>query len=155
MFRGDIPLSLDPKGRLAIPTRYRDAIQGLSGGVLFVTINLDELCLTAYPAPEWDRIEQALRQRPEFDPQAENIRRLLIGKVSECEMDSQGRILIPQNLREFAGLDRRVRMVGLAEKFELWDEDHWATRFGELREEERSARRGRSASGPPTGQGQA
>lgn len=135
MFRGDLSLSLDPKGRLAIPTRYRDGIQELCGGALMATISLSERCLTVYPEPEWRRIEQDVKRLPAMDLQAEIISRMLIGHASECDMDSHGRILIPPTLREFAGLDRRVRMVGRIDKFELWDEDHWAARRSELLEQ--------------------
>lgn len=132
MFRGDVPLSLDPKGRLAIPTRYRERLQEVCAGALVATISLTERCLAVYPAPEWQRIELQLQALPAFDPQAQAITRLLIGHASECEMDNHGRILIPPTLREAAGLDRRVRMIGQVNRFELWDEDRWAARRGEL-----------------------
>ena len=132
MFRGDLPLSLDPKGRLAIPTRYRDRIAETCGGALVATISLTERCLVIYPSPEWRRIEQQLQAFPAFDPQAQAISRLLIGHAIECEMDGQGRILVPPSLRELASLDRRVRMIGQVNKFELWDEDLWSARRTEL-----------------------
>ena len=132
MFRGDLSLSLDPKGRLAIPTKYRERIAELCGGALVATISLTERCLVVYPSPEWRRIEQQLQALPALDPKAQAISRLLIGHASECEMDNQGRILVPPTLREVATLDRRVRMIGQVNKFELWDEDHWAARRNEL-----------------------
>ena len=132
MFRGDLSLSLDPKGRLAIPTKYRERIAELCGGALVATISLTERCLVIYPSPEWRRIEQQLQALPALDPKAQAISRLLIGHASECEMDNQGRILVPPTLREVATLDRRVRMIGQVNKFELWDEDHWAARRNEL-----------------------
>ena len=132
MFRGDLSLSLDPKGRLAIPTKYRERIAELCGGALVATISLTERCLVIYPSPEWRRIEQQLQALPALDPKAQAISRLLIGHASECEMDNQGRILVPPTLREVAALDRRVRMIGQVNKFELWDEDHWSARRNEL-----------------------
>jgi MraZ protein len=132
VFRGDLPLSLDPKGRLAIPTRYRDRLVESCGGLLVATVSLSERCLVVYPAPEWRAIEEQLRALPALDPQAQTINRLLIGHASDCEMDGQGRILVPATLREWAGLDRRVRMIGQVNKFEIWDEDAWAVRRAEL-----------------------
>ena len=132
MFRGDVPLSLDPKGRLAIPTRYRDRLVETCGGVLVATVSLTERCLVVYPSSAWRAIEDQLKALPALDPQAQTINRLLIGHASDCEMDGQGRILIPATLREWAGLDRRVRMIGQINKFELWDEDAWAARRAEL-----------------------
>jgi MraZ protein len=96
------------------------------------TISLTERCLVIYPSPEWRRIEQQLQALPALDPKAQAISRLLIGHASECEMDNQGRILVPPTLREVATLDRRVRMIGQVNKFELWDEDHWSARRNEL-----------------------
>jgi MraZ protein len=132
VFRGEVSLSLDPKGRLAIPTRQRERILDLCSGALVATISLTERCLAVYPAPSWRRIEEQLQALPAFDSQAQAITRLLIGHASECEMDGQGRILLPATLREFAGLDRRVRMIGHVNKFELWDEDLWVARRSEL-----------------------
>jgi MraZ protein len=102
------------------------------GGQLVATISLKERCLVVYPAPEWRRIEEALQGLPTFDDKAQKISRLLIGHASECDMDAQGRILVPPTLRDLIGLDKRVRMLGQVSKFELWDEDHWAQRRQEL-----------------------
>ncbi len=132
MFRGDIPLNLDAKGRLAIPTRYRDRLMDACGGSLVLTISLTERCLTAYPFPEWKRIEDHLQNLPALDHKAQAISHLLIGHAAECDMDSQGRVLVPPALRDWAGLDKRVRMVGQIKKFELWAEDGWTARREEL-----------------------
>jgi MraZ protein len=132
LFRGDIPLNLDVKGRLAIPTRYRDRLTDACGGSLVFTISLTERCLTAYPFPEWKRIEDHLQNLPALDHKAQAISHLLIGHAAECEMDGQGRVLVPPALREWAGLDKRVRMVGQVKKFELWDEGAWVARREEL-----------------------
>ncbi len=132
MFRGDYPLNVDVKGRLAIPTRYRERLQDACGGALIVTISLTERCLSVYPFPEWKRIEEHLQNLPALDQQAQAISHLLIGHAAECDMDAQGRILIPPSLREWAGLDKRARMIGQVKKFELWDEGTWSTRREEL-----------------------
>ena len=97
-----------------------------------VTISLLERCLTVYPFPDWQRIEDELRQLPALDTKAQAISHLLIGHANDCEMDSHGRLLVPQNLREFAGLEKQVKMVGQVSKFELWADTAWASRREEM-----------------------
>ncbi len=126
MFRGNHPLNVDAKGRLAIPTRFRESLREACGGSLVLTINLTERCLNVYPFPQWKRIEDELQKLPAFDRKAQAINHLLIGNAAECDMDGQGRILVPPSLREWANLDRRVHLVGQGEKFELWNEGAWA-----------------------------
>lgn len=132
MFRGEYSLSLDAKGRLAIPSRYRERLVEACGGKLIVTISLLERCLVAYPFAEWQRIEDKLRTLPALDSKAQAISHLLIGHATDCDMDSHGRVLLTQSLRDFAGLDKRVKMVGQVDKFELWDESTWNARREEL-----------------------
>ena len=103
MFRGEHSLSMDPKGRVAVPSRYRERLAESCGGKLVVTISLMERCLAVYPFPDWQTIEDDLRELPALDKKAQAISHLLIGHASECDMDSHGRLLIPQTLREFAG----------------------------------------------------
>ncbi|NIR28613.1 MAG: division/cell wall cluster transcriptional repressor MraZ [Gammaproteobacteria bacterium] len=132
MFRGEHSLSLDDKGRLAVPSRYRDRLLETCAGKLVVTIGLLERCLAAYPFASWQQIEDDLRSLPALDRKAQAISHLLIGHATECDMDNHGRILIPQSLRDFAGLDRRVKLIGQVNKFELWDESAWTARREEL-----------------------
>lgn len=124
MFRGVTNLNLDAKGRLAMPARYRDRLLESCAGHLIVTVDRDG-CLLIYPQPEWERIEQALMARPNMDRQVRALQRLLLGHATECDLDAQGRILLPTPLREYAGLDKRIVLVGQGNKFELWDEDRW------------------------------
>jgi MraZ protein len=132
VFRGEYSLSLDAKGRLAVPSRYRERLAEICGGKLIVTISLMERCLVTYPFPRWQRMEDELKALPALDEQAQLITHLLIGHAAECDMDSHGRILLSQSLREFARLDKRVKMVGMGDKFELWDETAWSARREEL-----------------------
>ena len=132
MFRGESLLNVDDKGRMAVPSRYREQLKAMCGGSLVVTISLLHRCLTVYPAPDWQRIEDDLKQLPALDQKAQAIRHLLIGHATECDLDSQGRILLTQSLREFASLDKRVKMVGQASKFELWDESAWGAHREDL-----------------------
>ncbi len=134
MFRGEYSLSLDAKGRLAIPSRYRERLVEDCGGKLIVTISLLERCLVVYPYPRWQRIEDELKDLPALDSQAQAINHLLIGHAVDCDMDSNGRVLLSQALRSFAGLDKRIMMVGQVDKFEIWDDALWSRRRDELLE---------------------
>ena len=127
MFRGVTNLNLDAKGRMAMPSRYRDRLVDTCEGRLVITVDRDG-CLLVYPQPEWERIEQALMSRPNMDRQVRRLQRLLVGHATECELDGQGRILLPTPLREYASLDKRAVLVGQGNKFELWDEDTWTKR---------------------------
>ena len=123
---------MDAKGRLAVPTRYRDRLAESCGGKLVATISLMDKCLAVYPFPDWQRIEDEIKALPALDPQARAISHLLIGHATECDLDGHGRILLPQSLREFASLDKRVQMVGQVRKFELWNTYVWSARREEL-----------------------
>lgn len=132
MFRGEYALTVDAKGRLAVPTRYRERLAEICSGKLITTISLIERCLVVYPFPDWQRIERELEALPALDADAQAISHLLIGHASECDLDGHGRMLLPQGLRDFAGLGKHVKMVGQVRKFELWDEGAWGTRREEL-----------------------
>jgi MraZ protein len=125
MFRGVSQLSLDAKGRIAVPARYRELLSERCEGRMVVTVDRDG-CLLLYPAPEWERIEQSLMSRPNMNPQVRKLQRLLVGHATECDLDGQGRLLLPPPLREFARLEKRVMLVGQGNKFEIWDEDAWS-----------------------------
>lgn len=122
-----------------MPTRYRERLQLDSKSGVVLTIDTEERCLLLYPMPEWEEIEKKLAQLPSFNPAARRIQRLLIGHATDVEMDGQGRLLLPPLLREFAGLTKRVVMVGQGKKFELWDESHWESKRGHWLQEETSA----------------
>lgn len=123
-FRGINNLALDAKGRMAMPARYRDRLLEGCGGRLVVTVDRDH-CLLVYPLPEWEIIESKLVELPSLNKQARLLQRLLIGHATECEMDGQGRILVPPMLREFAGLTKKMVLIGQGKKFEIWDEETW------------------------------
>ncbi|MES9833716.1 MAG: division/cell wall cluster transcriptional repressor MraZ [Candidatus Thiodiazotropha sp. 6PLUC2] len=127
MFRGISSLNLDAKGRLAIPTRYREQLVDVCASELVITADKDH-CLLIYPKPTWLEIEKKLMTMPTFDDAARNLQRLYIGSATEIDMDGQGRILLPQELRGFAGLDKKVALVGQINKFELWDEETYKSK---------------------------
>lgn len=124
MFRGVSTLNLDTKGRLAVPTRYRERLSESCDGNLILTVDRDG-CLLLYPFPEWEEIERKLVRLSSFNKQSRGIQRLLLGHAAETPMDSQGRILVPAEHRAYADLDKRVVMAGQGKKFELWDEARW------------------------------
>lgn len=126
MFRGITAINLDAKGRMALPSRHREQLQK-HAEPLIVTIDTEERCLLLYPLPEWEVIEQKLQALPSFNPTARRIQRLLIGHATELELDSQCRVLLPPLLRDYAGLSKRVMLVGQGKKFEIWGEEHWQT----------------------------
>lgn len=124
MFRGVTTLSLDTKGRLMVPSRYRDALAAQGDGRVVVTVDPSE-CLLLFPLVEWEPIEKKLNSLSSFNPQTRSLQRLLVGNAADLELDGAGRILLPAMLREFAALDKSVVMVGQGVKFELWNESRW------------------------------
>jgi len=107
-----------------MPSRYRDRLLEACGGRLVVTVDPDH-CLLVYPLPEWEIIEAKLVELPALNKQARLLQRLLIGHATECEMDGQGRILLPTTLRDFANLAKKIVLIGQGKKFEIWDETTW------------------------------
>ncbi|MBB1517820.1 MULTISPECIES: division/cell wall cluster transcriptional repressor MraZ [Pseudomonadaceae] len=125
MFRGANAISLDAKGRLAMPSRYRDELVSRCAGQLIVTIDAVDPCLCVYPLPEWELIEAKLRELPSLREETRRLQRLLIGNAVDVELDGSGRFLVPPRLRAHAGLDKHAMLVGVLNKFQLWNEDAW------------------------------
>lgn len=128
MFRGVAELNLDAKGRMTMPTRYRERLNERCAGRMIVTIDTDERCLLLYPLPEWENIERKLDALPSFNAQARRVQRLLMGHATDTDMDGNGRLLLPPPLRQYAGLDKHVVLIGQGKKFELWDAAVWNAR---------------------------
>lgn len=124
MFRGVTTLSLDTKGRLAVPSKYRDVLLAQGDGRVVVTADPSK-CLLLFPLMEWEPIEKKLNSLSSFNPQTRSLQRLLVGNAADLELDATGRILLPAMLREFAGLEKSVVLVGQGAKFELWNESRW------------------------------
>ena len=118
-----------------MPARYREQLQACCAAHLVVTIDTDR-CLLIYPEPNWKEIERKLEKLPSFNPTARKLQRLYIGHAHDVDMDSQGRVQLPPELREFAHLDKRVALIGQSNKFELWDEDTWVARRDQWLNEE-------------------
>lgn len=128
MFRGVNNINLDAKGRLAIPTRYRDHLVADFDGRLVVTIDTEERCLLIYPLPAWEDIQRKVAALPSFNPASRRVQRLLIGHATDIQLDSNGRILLTSPLRDYAQLDKKAVMLGQGNKLELWSEAHWLGR---------------------------
>jgi MraZ protein len=124
MLRGATKVTLDDKGRMVLPTRYREQISAQSQGKLIVTVDREQ-CLLIYPLPEWEQTERKLMSLPSLHPQSRKLQRLMVGHATDVELDGHGRFLIPPELREFAALQRLGWLIGQGNRFELWDETRW------------------------------
>ncbi len=125
MFRGNNEINIDTKGRLAIPSRYRDALVEQCNGSLVVTIDIKDKCLFIYPLPEWEKIEDQIASLPTFNDTTRRLQRLLIGHARDVELDGNGRILVPPELRRHAEIDKKSMLVGQRHRFELWSLENW------------------------------
>ena len=121
MFRGINSITIDAKGRMAIPARYRDLLDS----AMVLTIDTEETCLLLYPVLEWQKIEASLQKLPSFNAAARRIQRLLIGHATDIDLDTQGRILLPQELRQYANLQKQAVLIGQGNKFEVWNDELW------------------------------
>ncbi len=124
MFRGATKVTLDAKGRMAIPTRYRERLAARCDGQIIVTVDKDH-CLLVYPLPDWEELERKLVRLPSMNKAARRLVRIMVGYATEVEADASGRILVSRELREFASLDKHAVLIGQGNKFELWDEQTW------------------------------
>lgn len=124
VFRGANKVTLDAKGRMAMPTRYRDRIAERSQGRLVVTVDRDK-CLLLYPLPDWEEVERKLMRMPTLQESTRRLQRLMVGYATDVELDGHGRLLLPPKLREFASLERDAMLIGQGARFELWDETIW------------------------------
>lgn len=131
MFRGSSLINLDAKGRLAMPSRYRQELDERCAGQMVITLDLHDPCLCLYPLQEWERIEAQISRIPSMRPEARSLQRLLVANAIDVELDGSGRLLVPPRMRSHAGLDKHVMLVGLSHKFQIWDEATWDGRFAE------------------------
>ncbi len=124
-FRGVSQLTLDAKGRIMLPARHREALSTICESQLVITVDTDQPCLLIYPVNEWDLIQEKIDALPSFNPLTRKIQRLLVGYADDVSIDANGRLLLPSIHRQFAGLGKKVLLVGQGKKFELWDEQKW------------------------------
>jgi len=124
LFRGVTQLTLDAKGRLAIPARHRDVLVAHGSDRMVLTADPSR-CLLLYPLGAWEPIQARLMSLSSFNERIRALQRLIVGHADDVEIDGAGRILVPPALRRYAGLDKRVVLVGQGQRFELWDETQW------------------------------
>jgi MraZ protein len=129
MFRGINKVSLDGKSRMALPARSRELMLASGTGQLILTIDLREKCLMLYPLPEWEKVQTTLTGLANVRSDIRLVQRLLIGHATDGDLDSQGRVLIPKALREYALLKKRLVLLGQGNKIEIWDEAQWQERL--------------------------
>ena len=122
MFMGEYNHSIDTKGRLIIPSRFREEL----GDEFVVTKGLDG-CLFVFPNSEWQAFEEKLKTLPLTNKSARQFARFFVAGATPCELDKQGRILLPQTLREFAGLEKDVVLTGMLNRVEIWSKAQWLT----------------------------
>jgi len=120
MYLGEFAHSIDSKGRLAIPARFRERL----GAGAIVTRGLDG-CLVIYPAQEWQEFAEKLDKLPSTQPDVRNFKRFIFSGATECEFDRQGRVLLPAYLREYASLEDTAVVVGQYSKIEIWGQGRW------------------------------
>jgi len=124
MYFGETAINLDAKGRLAVPMRYRDSIQEACGGALVLTYSaFDNGALYLYPLEKWEEVRDKVMKLSTFDARHRSLQRKLVGSASAVEPDSSGRIQLPQTLRQVAGLEKKVVLLGLGDRFEIWNEN--------------------------------
>lgn len=136
MFQGNSAINMDAKGRIAIPTKSRELLASVCGGQVVITAHIQERCLCIYPIQEWrERVLPQVQALPTVNRHAARAQRLVIGYANELSVDANGRVLLPPTLREFAGLEKKLMLVGLGNKFELWDEQAWNATLDDVGDE--------------------
>lgn len=124
MFFGETAINLDAKGRFAIPTRYRELIDEQCGGRLVLTYSaFDSGALWLYPHEAWERVRDDVMRLSTWDAGHRSLQRRLVGSATPVEPDGSGRLLLPQTLRQVAGLEKRIVFLGMGSRFEIWNEN--------------------------------
>ena len=131
MFRGINSVNLDGKGRMALPARYRESLTK-TNRKLVVTIDSQERCLLLYPLAEWEIVQASLEALSNMKRRPRALQRLLIGHATDIEVDGSGRVLLPPMLREFAGLSKKLVLLGQGNKLEIWSEELWQPHLAQL-----------------------
>ena len=125
MFQGEHRNNMDEKGRVSIPATFRDSLKRhYDDDRIIITRDFDG-GLRGYPPKEWDRVHQDIRKLSRNDPKVRAYERFVVSAATECVPDKQGRILIPPSLRSYAGLDREIVILGMPNRFEIWDRERW------------------------------
>ncbi len=132
MFRGKFKHTLDGKGRFSLPAKFREVLRVKYGSENLIVTNYPE-CLVAYPVSEWAKIEEKLLKLPWDLPEVREYIRFFLGAAEECQPDRQGRILLPQSMREEYNLKKDVVLIGMLNHFEIWNPEEIEKRFKETK----------------------
>jgi MraZ protein len=127
MFKGRYEHTVDPKGRVSIPSRFRDILHD-HGDQLVITNDFDK-CLVAYPLSVWQEFEKTVASKPQFNDSVKILKRFYISGAVECPIDKQGRIILPPTLRDYAEIKKDVIIVGQVNTIEIWNKEHWDAIF--------------------------
>lgn len=141
MFRGQFVHSIDAKGRVSLPARFRDAVLSEGDGRLLVTPALFDPCLHVYPMRAWEEFENKVSELPSLDDNVVRFRRMYVSAAVECEVDRSGRILVPPHLRDRAELSKDVLWAGMGRILELWSKDRWDAALAMTPEQEAAFKR--------------
>ena len=125
MFRGQFEHTIDAKGRVSLPARFRDVLVASGDARFVLTPALFDRCLHLYPVRAWEELEEKIAALPSFDPHIVRFRRLYVSAAIECELDRSGRVLVPPSLRQRSELDKEVLWAGMGRTVELWSRKHW------------------------------
>lgn len=128
MFRGRYEHAIDPKGRLSIPSKFREILVTNYDDERLILTNFDN-CLWGYPVREWKVVEDKVASLPQFKPEVKALQRFFISAACECPVDPNGRIIIPTTLRRYAGLETNVVIVGMTKRVEIWAAEKWKKVF--------------------------
>lgn len=140
MFKGSYQHSIDDKGRISIPARFRELILERSKGKEEVTITRVEDCIEVYPLLDWEKIEKKFQEAPLMDEDIQTFTRIFFMRARDCSLDRQGRILLPSNMRDDCDMGRQGLIIGVMNKIEIWPVNKWeateknfGSKFNEIR----------------------
>ena len=125
MFRGHFEHAIDGKGRTSLPSRFRDVLAATGDARLVLTPSPFDACLHLFPMKAWEEFEAKIAALPQFEPNVIKLRRLYVSAAVECEVDKQGRVLVPNSLRDHAMLQKDVLWAGMGQMVELWAREKW------------------------------
>jgi MraZ protein len=125
MFRGQFPLTIDSKGRVSLPARFRELVMAKGDARIILTPAPFDKCLHVYPMVEWEEFEQKIAELSRIDQHVVRFRRLYVSAATECEIDKAGRLLVPTHLRDKVELQKDVLWAGMGKTMELWSKPEW------------------------------
>ena len=132
MFLGRFVHTIDSKGRVSVPVKFREILSQHHEDILIVTAELGDHCLVAYPKEEWRVVAEKTKSLPMMRPEVKDWMRLFYSSATDCSVDRQGRILIPPNLREYAKFGKEVVLIGMLNKIEIWDSKRWKEKESQM-----------------------